>query len=243
MSNEEAGYGGGAARRTPRQGVGSSPVGSWITIALAAAALIVGFLILRNINDDGDSSTADPTTETTPGSGSTAQTLPAPIIPEVTTPPAPETIPRVVTGAKVVVANANTVGGSAGDMTAALQAVGYETIKAVDANDSVKASIVYYDAEVTGALEVANSVARDLGGLEVLPVEVPNAPTASGDLGDAGVLVLLGDDQAGKSIEELSGAAAAGGGTVEAPDPATDVPGSAPDSDAEATDEPASTEG
>ena len=57
------------------------------------------------------------------------------------------------------------------------------------------------------------------------------APTVSGDIGDAGVLVLLGDDQAGKTLEELSGvsAEAAGEDVAAAPDPsAGDVPATAP---------------
>ena len=36
MTNEESGL--GATRRTPRQGIGGSPVGSWLTIALAVIA-------------------------------------------------------------------------------------------------------------------------------------------------------------------------------------------------------------
>ena len=56
------------------------------------------------------------------------------------------------------------------------------------------------------------------------------APTDSGDLGDAGVLVLLGDEQAGKTLEELAPAGADGdAGGVAAPDPSDgDVPATAP---------------
>ena len=43
------------ARRSPRQGVGGSPMGSTISIVLAVVAVIVGFLILHNITDDGPS--------------------------------------------------------------------------------------------------------------------------------------------------------------------------------------------
>ena len=69
---------------------------------------------------------------------------------------------------------------------------------------------------MAAAEAVAQSVARDLGGVDVLTLPSP-APTESGDLGDAAVLVLLGDDQAGKTLEELAPASATE--TPTAPDP------------------------
>ncbi len=58
MSNEEGvtGSGVGATRRSPRQGVGGSPVGSTLSIVLAVVAVIAGFLILRNLTADDSSS-------------------------------------------------------------------------------------------------------------------------------------------------------------------------------------------
>ena len=95
MSNEESGL--GASRRTPRQGVGGSPVGSWLTIALAVVAVIAGFLILRNINNDSSAAS--------PNDGTSSETD--------TTPPDPDntlvavSIPVTEAPATTVAANAS----------------------------------------------------------------------------------------------------------------------------------------
>ena len=208
MSNEESGFGGG--RRTPRQGVGGSPVGSWLTVVLAVVAVVIGFLILRDVLDDGTATDGAAT-----GSGQTVDTTGDSVldvgdvsIPAEATTTTSTTIARVTEGASVIVANANSVGGSAGDMTAVLGDAGYATVDPVNASGANRAdSVVYYDEAIAGADQVAQSVARDLGGLPVEVVETP-APTVSGDLGDAGVLVLLGDNEAGRTIEDLSASAA-----------------------------------
>lgn len=243
MSNEESGL--GAARRTPRQGVGGSPVGSWLTIVLAVVAVIAGFLILRNItNDSGTASPTTPGETQTPvdDPDSTLVDISVPVTEATTT---TTTIARTTEGASVVVANANTVGGSAGGMTKTLELAGYSVIDPVNASGpNLTASIVYFDTAQASAEAVARSVALDLGGVEVLVLPTP-APTADGDLGEAGVLVLLGDDQAGKTLEELAPAgddAAAGGAA--APDPSDgEVPVTAPaDADTGGDAEDAATE-
>jgi len=227
MTNEESGL--GASRRTPRQGVGGSPVGSWLTIALAVIAVVIGFLILNNITDDGGSTAGGgaATPATTPDEGTgTLVDVSVPVTEATTT---TTTVPRVTTGASVLVANANTVGGSAGNMTKTLELAGYTLIDPVNASGpNITDSIVYYDEAQAAAQDVADSVARDLGGVEVLTLPTP-APTESGDIGDAGVLVLLGDSQAGKTLEELSGASGEGEDVAAAPDPSDgDVPATAP---------------
>jgi len=245
MTNEESAL--GATRRTPRQGAGGSPVGSWLTIALAVIAVIIGFLILNNITDDGGS--AGDTSSATGGDTESATTGTGPVVSvdvpvtEATT--TTTTIPRVTTGASVLVANANTVGGSAGNMTKTLELAGYTMIDPVNASGpNITDSIVYYDEAQAAAQDVANSVARDLGGVEVLVLPTP-APTESGDLGEAGVLVLLGDAEAGKTLEELSGTAAdSGEDAAAAPDPSDgDVPATAPADADLGTDETDTTEG
>ncbi len=228
MTNEESGL--GATRRTPRQGIGGSPVGSWLTIALAVVAVIIGFLILNNITDDGGSGDAglgSSNPENSAVETGSSLVVEVPITEATTT---TTTVVRVTTGASVMVANANTVGGSAGNMTKTLELAGYTMVDPVNASGpNITDTIVYYDEAQASALDVANSVARDLGGVEVLVLPTP-APTESGDLGDAGVLVLLGDTEAGKTLEELSGTPAeAGDGAAAAPDPSDgDVPATAP---------------
>lgn len=238
MSNEESAL--GATRRTPRQGVGGSPVGSWLTIVLAVVAVIAGFLILKNITDD--SATASPdgaaSGNSLPDPDSSLVDISVPVTEATTT---TTTVVRVTEGASVVVANANTVGGSAGNMTKTLELAGYTMLEPVNASGAnLETTIVYFDGTQASAEDIANSIGRDLGGVEVLPVSTP-APTVSGDLGDAGVLVLLGDEQAGKTLEELAPPGAATG--VAAPDPSDgDVPVTAP-ADAVTTDGAAEDDG
>ncbi|WP_040492754.1 LytR C-terminal domain-containing protein [Ilumatobacter nonamiensis] len=227
MTNEDSAL--GSNRRTPRQGVGGSPVGSWLTIALAVIAVLIGFLILRNITDDGgaagDDLTTQPADDATVGAGSGPSiSVDVPTTDATTT---TTSMPRVTTGATVLVANANTVGGSAGAMTKTLELAGYTTIEPLDASGpNLEDSLVYYDPSQAAAQDVANSVADDLGGLEVLELPTP-APTASGDIGDAGVMVVLGENEAGKTLEELGGTPAEA--TTEAPAPAGgETPATAP---------------
>jgi hypothetical protein len=88
-------------------------------------------------------------------------------------------------------------------MTTALGAEGFTTGTATNASSKIDASIVYYTA-VEGAQVVATSLGVKLGGIEVLPMPDP-IPTEDGALAGGDVLLLLGNDQADKSIAELSG--------------------------------------
>lgn len=196
-------------RRSPRQGVGGSPMGSTISIVLAVVAVIVGFLILQNITDDGpsagDGSTpVDSVVDSTPSSvvetSSTTTTEP----------------PLVTEGATVIVANASGVPGSAGRMTTELATVGFTMGEATNSTQTgLTASIVQYDPTIAAAQAVAESVARTLGGLTVEVVPTP-APVDGGSLNGAGVLVLLGTDEADKTIAQLSAPTAS---VTPAPDP------------------------
>jgi len=205
MTNEDpsaAAAVGGGGGRTPRQGSGGSPVGSTLSIVLAVIAVVAGFLILRSITDDGGSggdaggtSTGEPvTTEaittTTFDVGNTTTTT--------TT-----TVPRVTEGATVVVGNGNSVGGSAGRMSKTLELVGYTMGEPVNASVKIDDTVVYYDATVTSAEAVALSVGIDMGCVDVLVVPTP-PPTDSGTLGEANVLVVLGNNQVDMTIEELA---------------------------------------
>ena len=220
MTNDEATGGPVGSRRVPRQGMGGAPVGSTLSIVLAVIAVIAGFLILRSITGDADTTAGGDavdgaTTITTVASDGAA--LPTTVVTTTTVP----TDVRVTDGASVLVANANTVGGSAGAMTRTLTLAEYSVVEPpVNATGpNVDDSIVYYDPSVAAARDVADSVARDLGGLTVLELPTP-APVDSATIGDAGVLVLLGNNQAGRSIEELSTTTVAEDAATEAPAPA-----------------------
>src|SRR5437868_6593216 len=115
MSNEQP------SRPPRRSGSSASPMGSTLAIVIAIAAVVVGFLILKNIrNDDGDktsattvptSSTLDPLTTTTAA-------------PLVTTPQSTVFTPST-TRATVLVANSSHQNGVAKTLSTALQGNGF----------------------------------------------------------------------------------------------------------------------
>lgn len=204
MTNEDPSAAAAGGGRSPRQGSGGSPVGSTLSIVLAIVAVVAGFLILNNITDDGGSgggSSAGVDEPATPGAVTTTTTA----FEITTTVPVTTTtiVERVTEGATVVIANGNTVGGSAGRMTKTLETVGYTMGTPVNATVTIDDSIVYYDASVTSAQAVAESVARDMGCVDVETAPTP-PPTEDGTLGDGNVLVVLGNDQADKTIEEMT---------------------------------------
>lgn len=199
MTNEDpnAPAGSNPPRRSPRQGIGGSPVGSTVSIVLAVVAVVAGFLILRNItSDDGGGSTSSGPT--------TGSTMPDPADSTATTTPT-TTEPQMVTeGATVIVANASGVSQSAGKMTTELEDAGFTMGDATNSTSSgFTASVVHYDPAIAAAKAVADSVALSMGGLTV--EELPDPIPVDGDsIGDAGVLVLLGTNEAGKSLEQLA---------------------------------------
>ncbi len=204
MSIEDPNASGTPSRRTPRQGAGGAPFGSTVSIVLAVVAVVVGFLILNNITGDGGGSTS--------GGIDPSDSLVDPIDPGVigsTTTPSTTEPPLVTTGASVLVANTSGVGGSAGAMTEQLEAQGFEMVTpAINSTlPNAEATVVQYDPSVAASQSVAESVARLLGGVTVVPVDSPPA-VEGGSLNGAGVLVLLGSDEANKTIAQLSAPAA-----------------------------------
>jgi len=202
------------SRRSPRQGVGGSPMGSTVSIVLAVVAVVVGFLILNNITDDGPSAGGGVETPvgSTPENTATGNSA----LDNTTT---STTTPALVTaGATVVVANASGVAGAAGRMTTELASLNFVMAVATNSTQTgLVASIVHYDASNAAALAVAESVARSMGGVIVEIVPTP-PPVEGASLNGAGVLVLLGTDQAGKTIAQMTAA-------VATPAPAPDVSG------------------
>ena len=202
------------SRRSPRQGVGGSPMGSTVSIVLAVVAVVVGFLILNNITDDGPSAGGGVETPvgTLPENTATGNS----VLDNTTT---STTTPALVTaGATVVVANASGVALAAAGMTTELASLNFVMAEATNSTQTgLVASIVHYDASNAAALAVAESVARSMGGVNVEIVPTP-PPVEGGLLNGAGVLVLLGTDQAGKTIAQMTVA-------VATPAPAPDVSG------------------
>jgi hypothetical protein len=209
MSNEQP-------SRPRRSGSGASPMGSTLAIVIAIAAVVVGFLILKNIrSDDGDATTAStlPTSSTLdPGAANTAAPLP-------TQPPVTVFQPTTV-GAKVLVANSSHANGVAKVLSTAL--AGQQFTMGEPTNGSTKEAVTkiqYKDAD-PAAQQVAQSIAQLMG---VASIEIIPTPVLLGDptlLADNTVVVLLGDDKASKTLAQMAApdttptsAAAAGGAT------------------------------
>lgn len=218
MTNEDpnAPIGANPPRRSPRQGIGGSPVGSTLSIVLAVVAVVAGFLILRNItSNDGGSSDGGNAVEST-----VANTVDDTVADQTTTTTEP---PLVTEGATVLVANASGVPQSAGAMTTELAAVGFTMADATNASSSgLVASVVYFDPSIAAAEAVAGSVARVMGGLAVEPVGTP-VPVEGASLNGAGVLVMLGTNEAGKTVAQLAPAE-----NVAAPDVSGDTTATSP---------------
>jgi hypothetical protein len=196
-------------RRAPRTADGGAPVSGALAIVLAVIAVVAGFFILRSISGDDkkqfdlqSAGTGAPADE-----GNDAATTTAPISSAPTT-TIPTTTTLVTDGATVIVANANGVGGSAASMSQALEIVGFtmgDPTDASDATSNLEVTVIYYDPAQPAAQPVAESVNTAMGGgATVLPLPSGTPPVQDGDIGGAGVLLMLGLDKANKTLEELN---------------------------------------
>lgn len=172
---------------------------------LGATTLLLTLAACGGGDDDTDSAA---TTTTVVAVAPTSSVAPVTTAPASTT-TLPAAVVYVTDGATVVVANASGINGAAGRLTDRLARVGFTTTDAVNSAESVSnlaVTQIHYDPAVDGAQAVAESLKQALGGgdIEVVELEIP-ALTESGDLGDADVLVLMGDDVADKTLDELQG--------------------------------------
>lgn len=197
------------ARPRPGQSAPPSrPATPIIAVVIAAVAGILGLIVLKNVKDDGGSSSTGPETDTevTDTTDFTSDST-------FTTEPTIETsiANYTRTGAKVVVANASGKKGAAGALTDELTARGYDLGKAFTANsgtlyDATQILVTPGDA---AAMAVAKSLIAEMG-LTGTPGNLDeSAPVKQSDLGDATVLVLLGLDKAGQTLPPLTGDATA----------------------------------
>jgi hypothetical protein len=190
MSNEQP-------SRPRRSGSGASPMGSTLAIVIAIAAVVVGFLILKNIRSDDSNSASTQPPATTPDSAAT-NTFPITPI---------ETQPTVFTpqtsGAKVLVANSSHANGAAGQLTTALQ--GNQFTMGTATNGAAKEAVtkIQYLTGDVAAQAVASSVAALMGVATVEPMPTPVQLADPATLLDNTVLVLLGDDKAGKTLAQM----------------------------------------
>jgi hypothetical protein len=165
-------------------------------------------LLLAACGGDDDGGGATTTTTELAGSATTAATSTT-----TTAPTATAGFEYVTDGAIVIVANASRVNGAAGVLTERLAAVGFEMTEATNSSDDVDnlaTTQIFYAPGDAAAQAVAENLRLVFGGGDVTVEEVAvPALTESGNLGDGTVLVLLGNDIAGKTLEEMRPTAAA----------------------------------
>jgi hypothetical protein len=181
---------------TPRPGGRSGmSVSGTLSIIVAAVAVILGFLILRDINDSGDASgNGDDTTVTTSslpgGPNNTATTPDGSTTAPTTAPLKPYT---------VIVANAAGVSQAAAMMTTALQGIGVQTLPGINSSvtDQPTTTIFYIAGYEAEAADLAAKM-----GVTTPPAAMPTPPPIAADaaLGAANLLVQLGGDLAGKPL-------------------------------------------
>jgi hypothetical protein len=202
MSNEQP-------SRPRKSGSSASPMGSTLAIVIAIAAVVVGFLILKNINsDDNKSPSATTPTSTTLDLSQTTTSQPT-----VFTEPQSTVFTPVTTGASVIVANSSHQNGVAKTLSTALQGQQFTMVAPTNGSTKEAATKIQYKDGDTAALAVAQSLAQLMG---VATVDVMPTPVALADpatLADATVLILLGDDKAGKTLAQMTGAATTDTGT------------------------------
>ena len=155
-------------------------------------------------SDDEASTTTEPSIAVTLAPSTTAAATTTTAAPTTTT-----TIALITEGATVAVANASGINGGAGRLSDRLEVAGFTMTDPTNSADSVgqlATSQVYFVADDEEALAVAQSIRLVLGGgdIEIVEVGTP-APTSSGELGSATVVVLMGNDVVDKSLEELQG--------------------------------------
>jgi hypothetical protein len=114
--------------------------------------------------------------------------------------------PVANSGSTVVVANGSGISGAAGRMSDDLEAAGFTMGTPTNSTAEASESVVYYDEDGATAAVVkadADALAAALGGLTVLALP-DDVPTDSGSL-DGDILLVLGTDEADKSLAELAG--------------------------------------
>ncbi len=178
-------------------------MGSTLAIVIAIAAVVVGFLILKNIRSDDDGGTT--ATTQPPVTTIDPSLIPTTVAPLPTEPPVTVFQPTTQ-GASVIVANSSHQNGVAKTLSTALEGQGFTMVAPTNGSEKVDITKIQYKAGDPAAQQVAQSVAQIMG--VTVPIEEMPTPVALADpatLADATVLVLLGDDKAGKTLAQMTG--------------------------------------
>jgi hypothetical protein len=194
MSNEQP------SRPPRRSGSGASPMGSTLAIVIAIAAVVVGFLILKNIRSDDNNGTVATTLPTE----TTIDPLIANTFPPVATDPQVTVFQPTTAGAKVLVANSSHQNGVAKTLSTALG--GNQFTMGEPTNGATKEAVtkVQYLEGDANAQAVAQSIAALMGIATIEPIPTPVLLQDPTLLADNTVVVLLGDDKAGKTLAQMT---------------------------------------
>ena len=148
-------------------------------------------------------SSSSPTTTSTSTSSTTSSTSTSTST-STTLAPTTTTEPLIVTGAIVKVANASGVGGAATLLTSQLTKKGFtvrDPTNALGAYSKLKTSVIFV---LPGGDDVAHSVSRLMGGVAIRTMTIPAWITdGTVGLGDATVLVMIGNDRANRKLVNL----------------------------------------
>jgi len=180
----------------------------YVTVGLDASLVpagvdLTGVSIIVILGDDAPppaSTTIEGVTPTTVCEPVTTTMPPSASYDEATT------VPEYYAATKVQVANCSTQNGVAQMMSSVLTAAGFTTADATNGtcDPKIDSTYVIYNEGTPGAYEVARTVAAVLGGVTVeaaiLPIKTESGAWAEG----SGVVVLLGNDLAGKTLEQIT---------------------------------------
>ena len=161
---------------------GSSPMRG---VVLVAVAVVLGFFVLRAMEDTGGGPTSE---EIEAANDTTAPTDDAAASTDTTAAPAPRPPGEVV----VLVANASGVQGAAAEQSEAIAGGGYQVLPAANAPSEVEATQVLATA---GYEADAAALAAAIGAPPESVAAMPDPPPL--DLTGAHVMVMLGPDLAG----------------------------------------------
>ena len=196
----------GRTTRPPSRSSSSAPMGSTVAIVVTAIAVLLAFFILRKVNDSGATSAVDPGTiatiaTTVPGDTSLTTTIPQ--VTETTT-----AITKVGTSVQVI--NCSNQEGVARNMSNALAAEGFTTVAPDTGTINLPVTKIIYNSDDPLALPVAQTVSLLLANA-VIEASGPNVPSLAGAWAPgSSVIVLLGDDLAGKTLAQIAGVAPTG---------------------------------
>ena len=176
-------------------------MGSTVAIIVTAIAVLLAFFILRKVNDSGEASSVSPGTA---GTETTVSTLPGDTT-NTTEPVTSTTSNFTKVGTSIQVINCSNQEGVARNMSNALGAEGFTTVEPDTGTIDLPITKIIYNPDDAAALNVANTLATYLADAVVEP-SGPNVPSLLGAWAPgSAVIVLLGDDLAGKTLAQIAG--------------------------------------